>query len=75
MRKDTGDGDGENTAGAAALTEADVAAAALTRGFWVERAAGEARKTGVSRALYVMVRVEEAGCQLCQGMPVTKKTE
>ena len=52
---------------AAALTEADVAAAALTRGFWVERAAGEARKTGVSRALYVMVRVEEAGCRGCAG--------
>ena len=57
-----------SSSGAAALTEADVAAAALTRGFWVERAAGEARKTGVSRALYVMVRVEEAGC--CKrGMP------
>ena len=55
----------------AALTESDVAAAALTRGFWVERAAGEARKTGVSRALYVMVRVEEAGCcaRLCRKTP------
>ena len=34
----------------------------MTRGFWVERVGSETRKTGVSRALYVMVRITDAGC-------------
>jgi hypothetical protein len=51
--------DGE---GGTAVSESDVSSTALTCGFWVERVGSETRKTGVSRALYVMVRIEDAGC-------------